>query len=451
MSDLSNNSIRLQVLTFVMTIEYNGYEYAGFQRQTATHIDTSSCNLQRSNKKAKKRTSSTIQHEIEMALQQYTNLSIATLRVRGAGRTDKGVHATSQVAAFDIPIKLLNIDDDNSICNEDTDKEGDINKEKLSEHCIEHLQDAYQILNKHMSTKVTTDNDKKTNDKKNTATRTLIDLWQIRRALSTRLPTDIIIRSIRLYTDIYNPFEPRKRIQCKTYVYNLRFRCLSYLNDDESAKQSYCTSGSKLQQQLESSDTTTDQAKLHSICSSGPHLLRRITDQNTVWLSQWPLDPSLLHQACNMFIGKHNFVSFVHKDERKKMDIKDVDDTTSNAEEDTSSDHVIDLFEFSVHIQSEEEEDKSLPPVMNATFTLKAKGFHRSMVRLLVGFVVDVARGKQRLEDIPILLLDKKDKERKNKIIDTRAGESLDSLKVHAAPACGLCLAKVEYEHNNFL
>jgi len=141
MSGLSNNSksTQLPALTFVMTIEYNGFEYAGFQRQTATHIDTSSCNHQRSNKKARKskRTSSTIQHEIEMALQQYTNLSIATLRVRGAGRTDKGVHATGQVTAFDIPLELLNIDDNNCIiCAEDTNskEEGDINKEILSKH-----------------------------------------------------------------------------------------------------------------------------------------------------------------------------------------------------------------------------------------------------------------------------------------------------------------------------
>jgi len=422
-----------------MTIEYNGFEYAGFQRQTATHIDTSSCNHQRSNKKARKskRTSSTIQHEIEMALQQYTNLSIATLRVRGAGRTDKGVHATGQVTAFDIPLELLNIDDNNCIiCAEDTNskEEGDINKEILSKHCMKHIQDAYHILNKHISsTKTTTDNDKKTNDKKNTAT--FIDLWQIRRALSTRLPTDIVIQSIRLYTDIYNPFEPRNRIQCKTYMYNLRFRCLAYLNDDDESssneKQSSCTS-----------PDTTNRAQLHPICNSGPHLLRRITDQNTVWLCQWPLNPSLIRQACNMFVGKHNFVNFVHKDERKKTN------STSNAEEDTSSDHVIDLFEFSVDIQSEEEEDTSLPPVMNATFTLKAKGFHRSMVRLLVGFVVDVARGKQRLEDIPILLLDEKEED---VIVKPPTAETLASLKVHAAPACGLCLTKVEYEHDNFL
>ena len=443
MSGLSNNSNckRLQVLTFVMTIEYNGYEYAGFQRQTATHIDTSSCNHQRSNKKAKKskRSSSTIQHEIEMALQQYTNnLSIATLRVRGAGRTDKGVHATGQVVAFDIPIELLNIDDD-SICHEDINKEeGDTNnKEKLSEHCMKHMQDAYQTLNKHMSsTKSTTDN-----DKKNTAK--FLDLWQIRRALSTRLPTDIVIRSLRLYTDLYNPFEPRKKIQCKTYLYKLRFRCLAYLNDDDE-----CSSTGK--QLACASPDTTNRAQLHPICNSGPHLLRRINDQNAVWLCQWPLNPSLLQQACKLFVGKHDFVNFVHKDERKKIESIDADDAKSNAE-DTSSNHAIDLFEFSVDIQSEEEEDKSLPPVMNATFTLKAKGFHRSMVRMLVGFVVDVARGKQSIEDIPILLLDRKGKVEEDGMITSSTDESLGGLKVHAAPACGLCLAKVEYEHDNFL
>ena len=339
------------------------------------------------------------------------------------------------------------MDNDDCKCHEDINDEegGTNNKEIISEHCMKHIQDAYHILNTYMSTTNASTAD---NEKKNT----FVDLWQIRRALSTRLPTDIVIRSIRLYTDLYNPFEPRKRIQCKTYVYKLRFRCLSYLNDDDESsineKQLASTSddNNTHQQQLVSPDTK-GQAQLHPICNSGPHLLRRVNDQNTVWLCQWPLNPSLLRQACNLFVDKHNFVNFVHKDERKKIESIDANDTASNAE-DTSSDHVIDLFEFSVDIQSEEEEDKSLPPVMNATFTLKAKGFHRSMVRMLVGFVVDVARGKQSLEDIPILLLDKKEEDGMNISL---TAETLNSLKVHAAPACGLCLANVEYEHNNFL
>ena len=109
------------------------------------------------------------------------------------------------------------------------------------------------------------------------------------------------------------------------------------------------------------------------------------------------------------------------------------------------SPHEIDLFEFKVDIKQEVEEDTTLPPVLNATFTLKAKGFHRSMVRSLVGFVVDVARGIQTVDDIPVLLLEKKAEDAN--FSDTTSLASM----VNSAPACGLCLAKVEYEHSNFL
>ena len=180
--------------------------------------------------------------------------------------------------------------------------------------------------------------------------------------------------------------------------------------------------------------------------NAGPHILRRIDDNNSVWLCLWPLDPILLQKACASFVGRHDFVNFVHKEERKKIHANNpnngVDVIDSNI-----SPHEIDLFEFKVDIKQEVEEDTTLPPVLNATFTLKAKGFHRSMVRNLVGFVVDVARGIQTVDDIPVLLLEKKTEDANLNCTDTTSLASM----VNSAPACGLCLAKVEYEHNNFL
>lgn len=91
------------------------------------------------------------------------------------------------------------------------------------------------------------------------------------------------------------------------------------------------------------------------------------------------------------------------------------------------------------------EVDPTLPPVIDATFTLRAKGFHRSMVRNLVGFAVDVARGVRSLEDIPVLLFQEEPKE------DSSQGNNgkLASM-VNSAPACGLCLARVQYVKDNF-
>ena len=64
-------------MRLALVIEYEGTAYHGFQYQI------NACS---------------IQEEIEEAIQRVTG---ERLRVRGAGRTDSGVHATAQVVAFD--------------------------------------------------------------------------------------------------------------------------------------------------------------------------------------------------------------------------------------------------------------------------------------------------------------------------------------------------------------
>ncbi|WP_274630437.1 tRNA pseudouridine(38-40) synthase TruA [Arvimicrobium flavum] len=60
-----------------LDIEYDGSAYAGWQRQAGHH---------------------SVQAAIEQAAQQFSG---ETLTLRGAGRTDAGVHATAQVAHLD--------------------------------------------------------------------------------------------------------------------------------------------------------------------------------------------------------------------------------------------------------------------------------------------------------------------------------------------------------------
>ena len=77
---------------FSIIIQYDGTGFRGWQLQ----------NNER-----------TVQGEIESAL---LNLSDSTLtRVHGAGRTDTGVHATGQVAHFDLDTKLDNIELKNAL------------------------------------------------------------------------------------------------------------------------------------------------------------------------------------------------------------------------------------------------------------------------------------------------------------------------------------------------
>lgn len=416
------------VLTFVMTIEYNGFGYAGFQRQVSTHKhhsndspnnkdDTISsksagkrqhnAQVPRPNKSKNKNAPITIQQQLENALEQWTNLSIATLRLRGAGRTDKGVHATGQVVAFDVPLSLLGEHDRSPINANDTRYDG----APISNHALPLLQEAYKTFCRSSQKETEQEADKNPSNE-------YIDCWQIRRAISTRLKPDIVIRTVWIWTGNF-PFEARQGIACKTYTYKLRFRSLTFIdtNDDHGHRKS-----------------------IHPMCNSGPHLLRRITDQNSVWLCPWPLDETLLHSTCEAFVGLHDFHNFVHTEEHKKRT-----KCINGGGECSVVHYMTNLHSFDVDLEREDRgESSTMPPVYNAIFTLKAKGFHRQMIRNLIGFVVDVCRGIQSPHNIPILL-------RENKSICEDAYFERGSWTVNAAPACGLSLVNVKYERTFFM
>ena len=69
----------MAVKRYRATVEYDGSEFHGFQRQG--------------------RGERTVQEELEAAIQVVTGRSVTAI---GAGRTDTGVHARGQVVAFDI-------------------------------------------------------------------------------------------------------------------------------------------------------------------------------------------------------------------------------------------------------------------------------------------------------------------------------------------------------------
>ena len=414
-----------QMITFVMTCQYNGFAYAGFQRQTRTPTPTLSNEeimlpgkkrkrnqtddrvpaTKNINKSVKKPSAVvTIQDKIEHALQKWTGLSLSTLRVRGAGRTDKGVSATNQIVAFDVPLSSM----------VDNEGGGGVDDEKISAHALPLLKEAHETLVSYKSS--------------TKESRPIIDQWKIKRAISTRLPSDIVIRTIRIWNGS-TPFEARQHVACKTYTYRLRFRCIAFEINNATSNEA-------------------QQPNMHPICSAGPHLLRRLNDNNNIWLSPWPLDGDKLRQACEPFVGRHDFCNFVHKAERKSGNTRPSlirrreryqDSTSENANDDNNK-FVMDLFEFNLDLTAEEELDKTLPPIFDATFSLKAKGFHRSQVRNLVGFVVDVARGERMLDDAKVLLGEK------DGVNDEKTMPSVNS-----APACGLCLSNVEYEHDEFV
>lgn len=120
----------------------------------------------------------------------------------------------------------------------------------------------------------------------------------------------------------------------------------------------------------------------------------------------YKIDKDLLHRALPYFIGKHDFTSFsneAHKGSAGKNPVRTL--------------HRIDVFEEGEELILE----------------FEGEGFLYKMVRNIVGTLIDVARRKIPLEELP-KIFEAKDRR--------KAGA--------AAPARGLFLVKVLYESDNF-
>lgn len=292
-----------------LIVEYDGSRYSGFQRQVS--------NFQRPPKRPrydedgrKKGVPATIQDCVEDAcLMWKPSATIESLRLRFAGRTDKGVHARGQVV-------VVNFD----------------GKEEA---------------------------------------------WEIVKAINSRLPLDVSVRTAERCSPAFNP---RKACVRKQYTYTVRFCPLQ--RDDQTGE-------------------------VLPISKAGPHGIRTAHDSPCLWICPWALDADLMPSICKDLSGTHDYSAFIHKDDR------------------TSRDYTIGLpiFEFDIL-----NETKEPIPSVTARFRLEAKSFGRAMVRNLVGFVVDVSRGKVPIENVPQMF-----NVEKNNL-------------VCSAPASGLCLEHVWYE-----
>eukprot|EP00814_Leptocylindrus_danicus_P020892 CAMPEP_0116007072 /NCGR_PEP_ID=MMETSP0321-20121206/2086_1 /TAXON_ID=163516 /ORGANISM="Leptocylindrus danicus var. danicus, Strain B650" /LENGTH=141 /DNA_ID=CAMNT_0003475707 /DNA_START=301 /DNA_END=726 /DNA_ORIENTATION=- len=138
--------------------------------------------------------------------------------------------------------------------------------------------------------------------------------------------------------------------------------------------------------------------------------------------------------------GTHDFSSFVHKADRNKKDnvihllkfraqaYLDDDDESSSSEGENAAatdDNIVNSIG--------KEPLEGRPRMLK--FTVEASGFRRGMVRLLVGFVIDVARGKVKEDEVDLAL------------DGSNSTESSLGYMVHSAPACGLYLTKVKYSN----
>jgi len=300
--------------SYLLTVAYDGFRYRGFQRQSASAPASRVTKRPRylDNGRKQSLAAHTIQDCLEEALLGlWPELTLETLRLRVAGRTDAGVHARGQVVAIDVAQPLT---------------EGDPPSQ-----------------------------------------------WQTIRSINSRLPSDVSVERIQ---PCRLDFHPRQEAIKKQYSYTLRYR-RKVLGDD----------GTPL-----------------PICQSGVHTIRRPHDAACLWLCPWALDDSAMAENCQALSGQHDFYAFVHKEERNKR----------------SNDVVLETFSYNVL-----EETREAAPVVTAQFFLEAKGFRRSMVRNLIGLLVDHCRGEvSAIERV------------------WEANEEAARL-VNAAPACGLCLEQV--------
>lgn len=205
---------------------------------------------------------------------------------------------------------------------------------------------------------------------------TLGELWCIRRSINSRLPVDVSVQTISLCDKL---FDPRFQVKRKQYSYTLKYRRKVHSNGE-----------------------------LLPVCSSGPHTIRSGLDPSTLWVCPWSLDDSKLDEFCAKLTGNHDYSAFVHhKARRDKSNVMTVEKLVCEQLNETKED----------------------APVVTVRMVVEAKGFRRSMVRNLVGFLVDVCRG-----------------EVEESIFETLwTGTDEVAEKVHSAPACGLCLEHALY------
>eukprot|EP00534_Pseudo-nitzschia_fraudulenta_P006569 CAMPEP_0201194608 /NCGR_PEP_ID=MMETSP0851-20130426/149507_1 /ASSEMBLY_ACC=CAM_ASM_000631 /TAXON_ID=183588 /ORGANISM="Pseudo-nitzschia fraudulenta, Strain WWA7" /LENGTH=362 /DNA_ID=CAMNT_0047481309 /DNA_START=27 /DNA_END=1115 /DNA_ORIENTATION=+ len=219
-------------------------------------------------------------------------------------------------------------------------------------------------------------------------------LWKIRKSINSRLPNDISIEDVSLCHD--EDFDPRADAKSKQYSYTVRYRELVTVAPSAVGVRINAANGKQI----------------HAICAKGgPHLLRTALDSNRVWICPWALDDSKLKQNCELLVGTHDYSAFVHKAARK---------TRNNQ-------MTVDRLDYT-RVKFRDEK----VPIWEVRFLVEAKGFGRSQVRNMVGFLVDVCRGLFKDQELALDWLWKDDPDKLAK-------------QINSAPACGLCLERVIY------
>ena len=306
-------------------------------------------------------------------------------------------------------------------------------------------------------------------------------MQSIQKSINSRLPKDISISYVSLCTD--PNFNPRYGVQRKQYSYTIKYL--------------------RRQSNHQLDNTISSPNGKNNDIVSGPQLIRSAlptnSNQSTTWICPWMIDDSQFDTYCDWLSGRHDYTVFCHKSVRRKQqqqrgqeqgqnqqretirtEVMDHDDadkdsnvltiTKFTCERDDTS-HVLQQQNRQQHVKSitiqyedqatleddnhndggrSKSSDEPVVEVVTATFRIEAKGFRRSMIRNLIGFIVDLGRG-----EIPCPFTTTIDNDDDIKSANSSPSLSLrdriwtgseDIAKlVNQAPACGLCLEYVQY------
>lgn len=142
-----------------------------------------------------------------------------------------------------------------------------------------------------------------------------------------------------------------------------------------------------------------------------------------VYECAWPLDLDSLQQSAQMFVGEHDFLSFVATDPercRRQSALSEVGGAENEEAQELSTIRRV----FSSNWEQRQTDAGEL-----LVYRVRGNGFLHHMVRNLVGTMVDVGRGYRRVDEIP-------------EILQARARSAAGP----TAPARGLFLHSVEYD-----
>jgi tRNA U38,U39,U40 pseudouridine synthase TruA len=322
--------------------------------------------------------------------------SIDDLCLKFAGRTDRGVHAAGQVITVQLPQCF-------AFASSSPWKKQACTRSASVDIAPGNCRNKSEDVNK-------------TNNEEEEEEGNAFCFW-LCKSINSRLPLDVSVQNVECLGTAPIPFDPRRHVRRKQYTYTIKYQ--------------------RRQRSPNWQDFLFRPEEL------GPYAIRHALDSPVLWVCPWSLDDSQIPALCEKLRGTHDYRNFVHKHVRDQTDQMLTIDRI-----DYEILHVkTDIYRFPKKIHNgkivstspNENNNAAAAAEMESTnvdtvtgrFVFEAAGFRRTMLRNIVGYIVDQCRAK---DDENVIRMKDNDP----------FGDDMTG-KINAAPASGLCLESVTY------